>query len=362
ADELIGGNDIASFRRQGQPASDDWACALLAGLQLREIGIGGISSRPRTRAILDRVAGWIAESLPVHPDEGGMPAVSRAWAGDILDGLGDPRFDPQHCHLPADETLGFVRIPADLGFRIGVRKADADRVARLIGHDVPAEVNDEPTPTDEFWIARYPVTVGQFRDFVEATRFELGDADAMHDPDNRPVRNVSWHEALDYCAWLNDRLAGASEFDGNELSRRVREQGWRVMLPSELEWEKAARGGLPNCHYPWGDEADPERANYRETGIGDTSAVGCFAPNGYGPYDMAGNVYEWTRSCYAPYLYRSDDGRESMLAADDERVVRGGSWDTHRDYARCACRYGLHPGDRNRLLGFRVVLRSAPVS
>ena len=82
-----------------------------------------------------------------------------------------------------------MRIPADPEFRIGTRKADAKRVAGIIGAAVPDdEINDAPTPTPEFYIARYPVTVAQFRAFVEATGFEIGDADALRDPDSRPVR------------------------------------------------------------------------------------------------------------------------------------------------------------------------------
>ena len=82
-------------------------------MQLQEIGLGAINKRERTRAIAARVADWLAASLPVHPDEGGTPARQRAHAGDVLAALGDPRFDPQRFHLPADDMLGFVRIPAD---------------------------------------------------------------------------------------------------------------------------------------------------------------------------------------------------------------------------------------------------------
>jgi formylglycine-generating enzyme required for sulfatase activity len=115
--------------------------------------------------------------------------------------------------------------------------------------------------------------------------------------------------------------------------------------------------------FPWGDTPDPNRANYNESGIDDTSAVGCFPANGFGLHDLIGNVWEWTRSGYGPYPYRRDDGRENPEPKDDDRlVVRGGSWDHSRNNARFAFRGWDPPDSRDVNLGFRVVLRSPPVS
>jgi formylglycine-generating enzyme required for sulfatase activity len=371
ADELIRSTSIVEFRTRDQPNAADWTCALLAGMQLQEIGLGAINKRDRTRSIAARVADWLAASLPVHPDDGGASAVQRAQAGDVLAALGDPRFDPEHFYLPADDMLGFVRIPADFEFRIGTRKADAKRVAGIIGAAMPDhEINDAPIPTPEFYIARYPVTVAQFRAFVEAMGFVIGDADAMRDPDSRPVRYVSWHEATAYCDWLNMQLPTSPVLAQSETARLIREGRWRIALPSELEWEKAARGGLADAVYPWGDTPDPDRANYDDSRIGDTSVVGCFPANDFGLHDIIGNVREWTRSLWGKdwvkpdaYPYEPDDReREDLNAGNDvSRVVRGGAWDLNRDIARCACRDGDHPVYRSVSIGFRVVLRSAPV-
>lgn len=244
ADELIGGSSIAEFRARRQPDAADWACALLAGTQLQEIGVGAINKRERTRAIATRVADWLVASLPVHPDEGGASAVQRAQAGDALVALGDPRLDPQRFHLPADDLLGFVRIAADPYFRIGTRRAHAKRVAKIIDAEVPdGEINDANTPTPEFYITRYSVTVAQFRAFVDATGFQIGDADALRDPGSRPARYVNWRGALAYCDWLNGMLANSPALERSAIAGLVREGRWRVALPSELEWEKAARGG-----------------------------------------------------------------------------------------------------------------------
>ena len=237
-------------------------------------------------------------------------------------------------------------------------------MSKVIGRKVPDdEINDVPTPTPEFWIARYPVTVAQFRAFVDATRFPIGDADALADPDSRPVRWVSWHEAEAWCDWLNQILPTSPACAGSPIARLVREQGWRIALPSELEREKAARGGLGGSVFPWADDVDPNRANYDDLQIGDTSVVGCFAANGFGLCDMVGNVGEWTRSVWLPYPYDvTDPKREDLGAGDDVlRVVRGGSWSDRRDFARCAARGRYRPAFRNDDSGFRVVLRSSPV-
>ena len=151
---------------------------------------------------------------------------------------------------------------------------------------------------------------------------------------------------------------------------------WRVTLPSELEWEKAARGGLEGTIFPWGDVPDMNQANYHDSKIGNTSAygdsnigntstVGCFPPNEYGLHDMVGNVWEWTRSLWGfEYPYPMGDlQREDLKAGNDKsRVVRGGSWSNDRVSARCAVRRGYRPGYRYVNYGFRVVLLcSAPV-
>ena len=152
----------------------------------------------------------------------------------------------------------------------------------------------------------------------------------------------------------------------------VREDGWRITLPNELEWEKATQGGQRNTIFPWGDQPDPNRANDDDSGINDTSAVGCFPANEFGLHDVVGNVWEWTRSLWGEdwekpefaYPYNPEDAKREDLKAGDGvlRVMRGGAWDYSQVCARCAYRNGLHPDHRFDSLGFRVVLRSSPVS
>ena len=129
---------------------------------------------------------------------------------------------------------------------------------------------------------------------------------------------------------------------------------------------------FPSRAYPWGKSFDADKANAEAT-IGETSAVGCY-PTGFSPYgceDMSGNVWEWTRSLWGKdwlkpdfgYPYNPDDRKREdfEMGSDLLRVVRGGSWDGSRGLARCASRFGLRPDYRGGGIGFRVVLRSAPV-
>jgi hypothetical protein len=130
------------------------------------------------------------------------------------------------------------------------------------------ELDQHPVTLPRYYIARYPVTVAQFQVFVQDSK------DSLRGLSNHPVADVSWHEARKYCEWPTERLRvwkGTPE----PLATLLRQEGWRVTLPSEAEWEKAGRGTEGRI-YPWGNDPDPNRANYRDTGINDTTAVGCF--------------------------------------------------------------------------------------
>ena len=203
------------------------------------------------------------------------------------------------------------------------------------------------------------------RHLSQASGYKPGNEDWGRGLPNHPVVYVSWYDALAYCEWLKARLREWPETP-EPLAQVLRAAGWCVTLPSEAEWEKAARGSDGRRH-PWGDNPDPNRANYDETGIGKTSAVGCF-PGGVSPHgveEISGNVFEWTRSLWGPawdksifpYPYKPDDGREQLQAPDDiRRVVRGGAfWGDHQ-LARCAFR-DSDARDVLCCLGFRVVVR-----
>lgn len=313
-----------------------------------------------------------------------LPAVERAQAGDALAALGDPRFSAERWGLPVTDDWGFIHIPAG-PFYMGIRPEDFDKVMDLVGIDEEnrkhpiwqSEIypNDNTVTLPDFCIARYPVTVAQFRAFAQAKDRVEQHESALADPDNHPVRYVSWYDAQAYCVWLTTQLRQslvAQRFDA------LFPKGWRVALPSEAEWEKAARGGPadnlnPNRIFPWSDDKpNPERANYADTRIGSTSTVGGFS-SGTSPYsceEMAGNLWEWTRTVWGKnenkpefnYPYRIDDGREDEAAKNKKlRVMRGGSWALVADYARCAVRIMSHRVDLvSSSSGFRVVVVATP--
>lgn len=262
----------------------------------------------------------------------------RAEAGDTLARLGDPRFRADAWYLPNEPLLSFVEIPEG-AFLMG----EGDEQHKLT------------LPT--YYIAHYPVTVAQFRSFVEDTEYKPRDKRSLRGVDNHPVQYVTWYDAWEYSEWLMEKLC-AWNGTPKPLARLLREEGWKVTLPSEAEWEKAARGADERC-YPWGEEADPNRANHRDTGLGRTIAVGCF-PSGVSPHgveELSGNAWEWTRSQYQAYPYKPGDGRENLKVSDEvSYVLRGGSFTSSLQIARCAFRNLGNPGQCWHDTGFRVCI------
>jgi formylglycine-generating enzyme required for sulfatase activity len=208
---------------------------------------------------------------------------------------------------------------------------------------------------DTFWIARYPITNAQYRAFIDAGGYEderwwEGLAERIQSPRdpgwsqaNRPRESVTWREAVAFTRWLSERT------------------GAEIRLPTEVEWEKAARG-TDGREYPWGDGYRAGQANLDEKGkkdgpsdLGQTTAVGLY-PHGASPLglmDMAGNAWEW---CVNPYT----DPEKTDTGGRDPRALRGGSWRYNPENARAAYRSWHYPVFWYDDRGFRV-LRVSPI-
>jgi formylglycine-generating enzyme required for sulfatase activity len=170
---------------------------------------------------------------------------------------------------------------------------------------------------------------------------------------------VSWHEALAYCAWLQAKLTtwtGTPEPIAAALAGRRDGVAWRITLPSEAEWERAARG-IDAGVYPWGTDLDPSRGWYGVRKIPARVGTHPAGASPVGAMDMVGNVSEWTRSMLGKYPYALDDGRERLDAPDSGiRMVRGGSFDqANEPHLRPAARSWTNPDWRVSDIGFRLV-------
>ena len=328
-----------------------------------------------------------------------LTAPERAEAGVTLARLGDDRKE-----VTTLEHMEFCCVPKG-PFYMGSAKDD-----KMAFDDEKVSNTDLLRQMDyDFWMARYPITNAQFEFFVQARGYEdarfwkeaiaaevwnkgrvKGWRDEQTPRDrpydfglpfnlsNHPVVGVTWYEMLAFTRWL---------------TIRGRKQGWlapqaAIGLPSEAEWEKAARGGLQilaqrevralgkklekanlrlvendeaQRRYPWGNTIAANQCNYDETGVGKTSAVGCFA-KGQSPYgceEMSGNVWEWTRSLRGDYPYPDEaqkrKAREELSAPrNSARVLRGGAFPANDGHVRCADRNHYGPGYWDDYLGFRV--------
>jgi formylglycine-generating enzyme required for sulfatase activity len=252
-------------------------------------------------------------------------------------------------------------------FRMGTPAAEIPRLqARYQIHFAGLLTSEVPRHTvrlDPFYMERYEVTNAQFSAFLKTQpqwrpgripgRYHNGDylqhwQGNEYPPDlaDHPVVYVSWYAAMAYARWAGKRL------------------------PSEAEWEYAGRGGLAEAEFPWGnDPVDPERANYAASEIGKATAVGSYPPNGYGLYDLSGNVWEycldeWQEGFYAHSPEHNPIAGGSLLPGDaflqvaTRRVIRGGSWGGAPVNLRVAYRDSHPPDGAGPHVGFRCA-RSA---
>ena len=200
---------------------------------------------------------------------------------------------------------------------------------------------------DGFAIASTQVTVSEYSLFLNATGRVpppfWNDSD-FNDP-RQPVVAVLWFEAVAYCEWLSSVT------------------GPRYRLPTEAEWERAARGGVDGQLFPWGDEPPPSRSGYNERWKSGPERVGESEPNRYGLYEMCENVHEWCSDWFQPDYYAgSPDRNPQGPSTGDRKASRGGSWRHHIKISRCSTRSSIPPEFQYADYGFRVVRDSISVS
>ena len=197
---------------------------------------------------------------------------------------------------------------------------------------------------------------------MDRTGTNISDA-ALNGKLDHPVTSVSWPDALAYCRWLQSVLTASANTPA-ELQKLL-EDGWRVTLPSEAEWEKAARG-THGLDFPWGNKLLDKRANLagKHDGFEFMAPVGSF-PMGrsvYGVYDMSGNVSEWVQDIYDQFYYQSAPMMHpSGPERGKNRVFRGGSWDSRSVDIRTSKRFAATEGRKDAVLGFRCGLSKAEV-
>ena len=231
--------------------------------------------------------------------------------------------------------------------------------------DYGTQPDESPIHTvyvNAFYMDKYEVTNADYKKFIDANpEWKKGDVEFQGDEPylldweentypngkgNHPV-NVNWYAAMAYAKWVGKRL------------------------PTEAEWEKAARGDLKNELYPWGSSINPSMANYAVNSF--TVPVGSYAPNRYGLYDMAGNVEEWCLDAYQTDFYKDSPDRNPIAGTDSvtdiinnyknvksPRVLRGGGWVFGPDHVRVSKRFNQPPIASSRTMGFRCVKPAKP--
>lgn len=387
--ELANLPETPSVVAAGRPGQDDHAGTdYIATNQPERSDIESLvaqSERPDQVDLIQELA-WLKDQLiqpePALPAPGNYARVGKvvrildsllflwnqgvAITGDLAE-IGLPGFRPDGWFLPDDRLLGFVKIEEGK-FLMG-SDPDDDRYATK--NEQPQHILHLPT----YYISRYPVTVAQYRLFLEDSDHQSTTSEILENRDDHPVTNVNWFDAMSYCHWLTQKLQ-----EWIELPKQLRQlfdngveggRKWIATLPSEAEWEKAARG-LDGRKYPWGDRFDQAYANCCNQ-IQSTTLVGKYIKgiSPFGVRDMSGNVAEWTRSvwgkgvenAYYRYPYHPDDGRELLTGKPDWLIViRGGGFNHPFEKIRCAYRAADYPNRHAHNRGFRVVLSTALVN
>ncbi|MDM8569020.1 formylglycine-generating enzyme family protein [Thiotrichales bacterium HSG1] len=207
-----------------------------------------------------------------------------------------------------------------------------------MGNEQVGYENEQPVhevTVNSFYISKYPITVKQYRLFCEKTDKKMPEKPSWGWLNDHPIVNVSWHDAKDYCEWLNGRL------------------------PTETEWEFAARGGKQSKFYEYSGSNEKTLKHFALYSKCKTYIVGTKKPNELGLFDMSGNVWEWCMDWYDNYDIKSQINPKN-ISKGDKRVQRGGSWRTGIFQLRSTNRNKENPNSKYNDVGFRLV-RDIPI-
>jgi formylglycine-generating enzyme required for sulfatase activity len=207
-----------------------------------------------------------------------------------------------------------------------------------MGSTVEKDETPHSVTLSSFKMGKYEVTVGQYKNYCTDTGTAMPETPSWGWVDSHPIVNVNYNDATAYCNWLGDEYGG----------------DWS--LPTEAQWEYAARGGNKSNNYIYsGSNELDEVAWYQENPGGKTQTVGRKKPNELGIYDMSGNVWEWCKDWYG-YYSATEQYNPKGATISSYRIFRGGSWVFSSMYSRVAFRSPCNPASRNAYNGFRVVL------
>ena len=368
-DELF--DEKASTKRRWS-SDEEWGLLLAAQVLQESCHLKALSRAKQSK--VDRVRRSLPRLLGAA-----LPPTERALAGRLLAAIGDPRKE-----VMSVEAMPFREVPAG-PFWMGCAEQDEE----AFDSEKPGFENHLENGC---LLARYPVSNAQYAHFLNAggyrearfwpeavahKRWQAGKIsvttwryDGEWKPteervdrlarygspfhlDNHPAVGVSWYEAMAFCHWLTEYMKTAKGVVPHVRERLA--EGWRICLPSEVQWEKAARGTEDHRLYPWGDKLNGDRANYDDAKIGSTSALGCF-PRGQGHSkceEMSGNVWEWCRTPWQEN-YEGYTNESKAGASDLSRVVRGGAFLNYSLNVRCSCRNWYQAYYRINYIGFRV--------
>ncbi len=292
----------------------------------------------------EKYAGAAAGDLVSQLECPELPHQHRAWIGEQLSALGDPR---------PGVGLSSEGMPEIAWLAVGGGSVIVERAGEF--------------SSEGFMIAKFPVTAMQYQTFLDAEdgfsnpvwwqgltaseEHRSAPGEQQFKFENNPRENVSWFDAVAFCRWLTE---AAKSGEDAEIADLINNQNWQIRLPIEWEWQLAATGGDPNNKFPWGMDWDEKLAHTKHNQLNHSIAVGMYpaAAAANGALDMSGNVWEWCLNSY-------EDPAHLDLSRDNRRVLRGGSWYHWGSYAHTDMRSRYFPDHRYNAGGFRVVLAKA---